>query len=66
MQLSISYLKMAKRMTQKLDEKFGKYPHTISYFLKVAFSQEGTEQKLKSPNFIRTKDRHRITYVLAR
>ena len=51
MQLSISYLKMAKRMTQKLDEKFGKYPHTISYFLKVAFSQEGTEQKLKTKIF---------------
>lgn len=51
MQLSISYLKMAKRMTQKLDEKFGMYPHTISYFLKVAFSQEGTEQKLKRKIF---------------
>ena len=42
---------MAKRMTQKLDEKFGMYPHTISYFLKVAFSQEGTEQKLKRKIF---------------
>ena len=51
MQLSISYLKMAKRMTQKLDENFGMYPHTISYFLKVAFSQEGTEQKLKRKIF---------------
>ena len=51
MQLSISYLKMAKRMTQKLDEKFGMYPHTISYFLKVAFSQAGTEQKLKRKIF---------------
>ena len=34
-------------MTQKLDENFGMYPHTISYFLKVAFSQEEIEQKLE-------------------
>ena len=46
--------------------KFTKYKETFQEHIPERGGKVWLAPTKKSPNFIRTKDRHRITYVLAR